>query len=274
MAEILKKNTREQSSIRICRLFLRHEDTTRGLSLSGIRIRPPVRQRKNKNIENGGRSIRITKLHVSTYIGCFWRVISLALVPGSNRCFKNPALLGRLRSADEISTNGFSSSSWPETNFRRQPKIAAAARGAARNSALQTATSRDSARPGDAFKQRQRSASVARAAASSGASSSAAADHLARSVSAGAASRAAGARPACGQCAQRLVADRRNTPGSGASTVRDQDAASAPLRRAPCTASAYDMRVQACARDALHEEEPPHAAADGRFLIFDLQYEF
>ncbi|KZV55478.1 hypothetical protein F511_15260 [Dorcoceras hygrometricum] len=146
-------------------------------------------------------------------------------------------------------------------------KIAAAARGAARNTALQTATSRDSARPGDAFKQRQRSASIARAAASSGASSSAAADHLARSVSAGAASRAAGARPACGQRAQRLVADRRNAPGSGASTVRDQDAA-----RAPCTASAYDMRVQACARDASHEEEPPHAAADGRFLIFDLRF--
>ncbi|KZV06863.1 hypothetical protein F511_45655 [Dorcoceras hygrometricum] len=71
---------------------------------------------------------------------------SLALVPGSNRYYKNPALLGRLRqftpirsmtrsetpssgctrSADEISTNGFSSSNWPETNFRRRSATAAA----------------------------------------------------------------------------------------------------------------------------------------------------
>ncbi|KZV52800.1 hypothetical protein F511_32827 [Dorcoceras hygrometricum] len=33
---------------------------------------------------------------------------------------------GYTRSADEISTNGFSSSSWPETNFRRQRAAAAA----------------------------------------------------------------------------------------------------------------------------------------------------
>ncbi|KZV32613.1 hypothetical protein F511_17039 [Dorcoceras hygrometricum] len=38
---------------------------------------------------------------------------------------------GYTRSADEISTNGFSSSNWPETDFRRRSAAAAAARRAA-----------------------------------------------------------------------------------------------------------------------------------------------
>ncbi|KZV56264.1 hypothetical protein F511_20048 [Dorcoceras hygrometricum] len=63
----------------------------------GIRIRPRSGSERTKIIETGRRSIRRTILHISTYIGCFRRVTSLALVPGSNRCFKNPALLGRLR---------------------------------------------------------------------------------------------------------------------------------------------------------------------------------
>ncbi|KZV19385.1 hypothetical protein F511_04246 [Dorcoceras hygrometricum] len=77
----------------------------------------------------------------------FKRITLLALVPGSNRNYNNSALLGRLRlftpirsttrsetpssgctrSADEISMNGFSSSNWPETIFRRRSAAAAAA---------------------------------------------------------------------------------------------------------------------------------------------------
>ncbi|KZT75685.1 hypothetical protein F511_47289 [Dorcoceras hygrometricum] len=75
-----------------------HIDQIRGtlalIPLLGIRIRPPVRQRKNKNyrhreaINTNNSSICIDIHRV------FRRVTSLALVPGSNRCFKNPALLG------------------------------------------------------------------------------------------------------------------------------------------------------------------------------------
>ncbi|KZV21862.1 hypothetical protein F511_09998 [Dorcoceras hygrometricum] len=44
---------------------------------------------------------------------------------------------GCTRSADEISTNGFSSSSWPETNFRRQRAAAAVAHGGRRRRRLE-----------------------------------------------------------------------------------------------------------------------------------------
>ncbi|KZV55073.1 hypothetical protein F511_26691 [Dorcoceras hygrometricum] len=112
----------------------------------GIRIRPPARQRKNNRKEARRRSIRKGRIQNSTFIGCSKLNTLLALVPGSNRYYKNPALLGRLRwfmpirsttrsetpssgctrSADEISTNGFSSSNWPETDFWRRSAAAAA----------------------------------------------------------------------------------------------------------------------------------------------------
>ncbi|KZV18360.1 hypothetical protein F511_26340 [Dorcoceras hygrometricum] len=66
--------------------------------LLGIRIQPPARQRKNNIMKNREAINTMNTKQTTTFIGCFKRVTSLALVPGSNRCFKNPALLGRLRS--------------------------------------------------------------------------------------------------------------------------------------------------------------------------------
>ncbi|KZV38565.1 hypothetical protein F511_33758 [Dorcoceras hygrometricum] len=72
------------------------------IPLLGIRIRPPARQRKNIKTDCGRLSpIRSTTRSETPSSGC-------------------------TRSADEISTNGFSSSNWPETIFRRR---SAAARG-------------------------------------------------------------------------------------------------------------------------------------------------
>ncbi|KZV44992.1 hypothetical protein F511_28897 [Dorcoceras hygrometricum] len=112
-------------------------------NLLGIRIRPPARQRKNKKQVSGGDQYE-KKITYYDIHRMFKRVTSLVLVPGSNRDYNNPALLGRLRyftpirsttrsetpssgytrSPDEISTNELCTSSWPETIF--QAKTAAA----------------------------------------------------------------------------------------------------------------------------------------------------
>ncbi|KZT75508.1 hypothetical protein F511_47466 [Dorcoceras hygrometricum] len=82
------------------------------IPLLGIRIRPPARQRKNNKQKTGRRSIRITNCGRLSPI----RSTTRSETPSS----------GCTRSPDEISTNGFSTSSWPETNF---PAKTAAAHG-------------------------------------------------------------------------------------------------------------------------------------------------
>ncbi|KZT76370.1 protein OCTOPUS [Dorcoceras hygrometricum] len=69
-----------------------------------VRIRTPAGSGRIKIEYRDAINTRNSIINVSTYIGCFRRVTSLALVPGSNRCFKNPALLvGRKRiSGDNV----------------------------------------------------------------------------------------------------------------------------------------------------------------------------
>ncbi|KZV15829.1 RNA polymerase beta subunit [Dorcoceras hygrometricum] len=93
-------------------------------SLLWIRIRPPARQRKNIKQVPGDDQYEKQQFIIVIH-RAFKRVSSLALVPGSNRS-ETPSS-GCTRSSDEISTNGFSSSNWPETIFRRRSAAAAAA---------------------------------------------------------------------------------------------------------------------------------------------------
>ncbi|KZT76555.1 hypothetical protein F511_46420 [Dorcoceras hygrometricum] len=119
----------------------------------GIRIRPPARQRKNNRMKAGRRSIRKIKTNYDIHrmfkrLPCWHLFLAptgitrirlfsvdygrLSPIRSTTRT-KTPSS-GCTRSADEISTNGFSSSSWPETNFRRQ-RAAAAAHGGRRRTA-------------------------------------------------------------------------------------------------------------------------------------------
>ncbi|KZV36294.1 hypothetical protein F511_18709 [Dorcoceras hygrometricum] len=104
---------------------------------------------RTKNREPGGDQYEKTNQHSTTFIGCFsvlpcWH---LCLAPtGVSRTRLFSVDCGRLtpirsttrsetpssgctRSPDEISTNGFSTSSWPETNFPAKTVAAAAAHG-------------------------------------------------------------------------------------------------------------------------------------------------
>ncbi|KZV36398.1 hypothetical protein F511_03839 [Dorcoceras hygrometricum] len=114
--------------------------------LLGIRIRPSVRQRKNKNYRTGRRSIRRTILYVSAYIGCLASYLSGTCAwlqpvfqePGASRLiavvtsirsttrFETPSS-DCTRSPDEISTIGFSTSNWPEQISGDDRRRAAAA---------------------------------------------------------------------------------------------------------------------------------------------------
>ncbi|KZV41268.1 LRR receptor-like serine/threonine-protein kinase [Dorcoceras hygrometricum] len=67
--------------------------------LLGIRIRPPARQRKNNKQIAVVTPIRSTTIYETPSSGC-------------------------TRGPDEISTNGFSSSNWPEIIFRRRSAAA------------------------------------------------------------------------------------------------------------------------------------------------------
>ncbi|KZV07157.1 hypothetical protein F511_45360 [Dorcoceras hygrometricum] len=96
--------------------------------LLGIRIRPPVKQRKNKNYRTGRRSIRKSILHSTTFIGrlacylagtCAW-LQPVFQEPGASRYIAVDTPIRSTtrsetpssdctRSPDEISTIGFSS---------------------------------------------------------------------------------------------------------------------------------------------------------------------
>ncbi|KZV18462.1 putative anion transporter [Dorcoceras hygrometricum] len=118
-----------------------------GQRLLGIRIRPPVRQRKNKNLEyreaintkNSSRCINIHRVFQACYLAgtCAWlqpvfqepgasRLIAVVTSIRSTTRFETPSS-DCTRSPDEISTIGFSTKNKAGTKFRRSWAAAAAA---------------------------------------------------------------------------------------------------------------------------------------------------
>ncbi|KZV35541.1 hypothetical protein F511_18350 [Dorcoceras hygrometricum] len=109
------------------------------IPLLGSRSRPPVRQRKNEKYVPGDDQYDINKSNSMTFIGCFVEYLAGNSCLAPTGFVKKTALHGRLRQItpirsmtgdgipsssctrrlDEICTDGFSSSSWPETIFRR-----------------------------------------------------------------------------------------------------------------------------------------------------------
>ncbi|KZV57208.1 hypothetical protein F511_38048 [Dorcoceras hygrometricum] len=139
-----------------CALVARWPHTGRpwAAAMLGIRIRPPARQRKNNKQRTGRRSIRARWPGSSCALVARWphtgrpwaaAMLGIRIRPPARQRKNNKQRTdcGRLssirsttrsetpssgctRSPDEISTNGFSTSSWPETNFPAKTAAAAA----------------------------------------------------------------------------------------------------------------------------------------------------
>ncbi|KZT75995.1 hypothetical protein F511_46980 [Dorcoceras hygrometricum] len=123
------------------------------IPLLGIRIRPPVRQRKNKNLENreaintiknNSTCINIHRVFQACYLAgtCAWlqpvfqepgasRLIAVVTSIRSTTRFGTPSS-DCTRSPDEISTIRFSTSNWPEQISGDDRRRAAAAHGGRR----------------------------------------------------------------------------------------------------------------------------------------------